>query len=74
MLKYEWPERFEYIVKLDGRNCVAIKNTAGLYNCYECSERRLDSTIIDYRSAADFESALGDGRINVLTPLKRVSA
>lgn len=74
MLKYEWPERFNYTVFYSGEVYTANKNDAGLYNCYEglYSGNQPRMVSID-KPASAFESALEAGNITVLTPLKRVS-
>lgn len=74
MLKYEWPDRFEYIVNWAGKTYTAIKNATGLYNCYKQggSNKCLGFTAADQPATA-FEAALEAGNITVLTPLKKVS-
>lgn len=72
MLKYEWPERFNYTLPIVDKIYTAVKNAVGLYNCYDIQITGNQSRMISIdQPASAFESALEDGRITVLTPLKR---
>ena len=74
MLKYEWPERFNYIWRHGSKIYTAIKNDSGLYNCYEGPySGNQPRMVCSDQPASDFESALEDGRVIIHTPLKRVS-